>query len=568
MQALKKRVLLCLMCYSMAFAQEAPEYTWAKSPRANSFDIPTALDLDDDENIYSSGLFTTRITFDQITLERPNVDGVSKFGSYICKHDKNGEVQWAVATQGFSVSKISDLEMSKSNILYAIGTFKDFIILDDDSINASNPDKEELFLFTLDRNGTWLDHITASATNNIRNLKITTDDNDNIYIAGVFSGTLQIGGQSVSDNTNNIFLAKLNKQLECQWIQSYKAGYYHDDSEPIGELTLDHNNNLLLVGNYREFLNINDNINLSTGSQFSSNVFIAKFNNNGEGLWAQSAGGRFTDYGYSVDVLTNNNIAICGRLSGSMEINNEQINAGNGNFFAAILDSDGNWESILTKADVGSHLSSANSIQCDANNNCYITGFYRSTTSNFIIGSDTITRNSNYNHFFYAKFNSSGEWLWAKNGESKEISVGDFIRVNKNNDLVISGNYMEEITLGDFTLAKPRFAAVNARNSFLCSVDQNMEQSGVESFSVIKNHFKIYPNPCFGQLNVSISNFSQHASIQVFDLNYQLVYSQPMGKLDSGQTQMQIDLRHLKTGMYIIRYSTNNEVFNHKVMVQ
>lgn len=99
MQALKKRVLLCLMCYSMAFAQEAPEYTWAKSPRANSFDIPTALELDDDENIYSSGLFTTRITFDQITLERPNVDGMSKFGSYICKHDKNGEVQWAVANK-------------------------------------------------------------------------------------------------------------------------------------------------------------------------------------------------------------------------------------------------------------------------------------------------------------------------------------------------------------------------------------------------------------------------------------------------------------------------------------
>jgi hypothetical protein len=85
---------------------------------------------------------------------------------------------------------------------------------------------------------------------------------------------------------------------------------------------------------------------------------------------------------------------------------------------------------------------------------------------------------------------------------------------------------------------------------------------------VAREYLKVYPNPSNGILNVSISNIPKQASIQIFDLHYKLVYTRNIDQLNTGLSNINIDLKHLKSGFYTLRYISNNEVLNHKFIIK
>jgi len=53
-----------------------------------------------------------------------------------------------------------------------------------------------------------------------------------------------------------------------------------------------------------------------TPNGVSSNIFLAKFDSNGNHLWSKSFGGSYNDYGYSVSVDSSGNIYGTGYFSG------------------------------------------------------------------------------------------------------------------------------------------------------------------------------------------------------------------------------------------------------------
>lgn len=86
----------------------------------------------------------------------------------------------------------------------------------------------------------------------------------------------------------------------------------------------------------------------------------------------------------------------------------------------------------------------------------------------------------------------------------------------------------------------------------------------VDYFS-INDMIRVYPNPSQGLVNVKINQFSGKLNLQVVDLNGRVVYSAPNTDFNIEKT---LDLRHLQSGMYVVKINGDSINYNHKIILK
>lgn len=125
--------------------------------------------------------------------------------------------------------------------------------------------------------------------------------------------------------------------------------------------------------------------NLSTNR--STDIFVAKYNSNGQYQWAFNIGGASDDAGLSIAVDINSNVYITGNFSGTADfnpsINTANLSAkGNSDIFVAKYNSAGQYQWAFN-IGVSSKLESGNGITVDDNGNVYVIGGFSGTNVDF-----------------------------------------------------------------------------------------------------------------------------------------------------------------------------------------
>ncbi len=110
---------------------------------------------------------------------------------------------------------------------------------------------------------------------------IVFDHNGNSYIAGFFSGIVQLGGKQLksTDGTNDVFIAKFDKQQNLEWLKQ-AGGKGEDIAYAIG---LDKDNNVFVTGAFDKDISFGGNTIKSNGVK---DIFITRLTNNGAFRWA------------------------------------------------------------------------------------------------------------------------------------------------------------------------------------------------------------------------------------------------------------------------------------------
>lgn len=140
--------------------------------------------------------------------------------------------------------------------------------------------------------------------------------------------------------------------------------------------------------------------------------------------WAKGAGGTDDEWGKGVVTDANNNAYFIGNFySNTFKISNITLQNYNYNvdFFIAKYDSCG---TLLWAKSFGNYGDDViRDIGIDADNNLYITGYFVSDTLTF--GNYKVVNNG-WKNIFAAKFNSNGEFSWAKSfgGTSSDVAFG------------------------------------------------------------------------------------------------------------------------------------------------
>ena len=226
------------------------------------------------------------------------------------------------------------------------------------------------------------------------------------------------------------FTINLNSQT-CQWAIAPKG---ENGVDYLFGSKSDFNGNIFLTGYFRS-----DSIQFGNTPPLYNHgnydIYVAKYNSNGNALWAKSAGGNSPDYAFGVTSDHSGNSYITGSYSSSsIQFGNLQpLNNPNG--FLVKLNSFGN--ALWAKSPI-SGWGRGNAIVTDSDSNVYIAGYF-ATSTNF--GNNQMLINKGGLDFCIVKYDSSGNVIWVKGAGGTGNDQGNSISIDANHNLVVSGTF-------------------------------------------------------------------------------------------------------------------------------
>lgn len=184
----------------------------------------------------------------------------------------------------------------------------------------------------------------------------------------------------------------------------------------------------------------------SLTSAGNADIFVLKLNSNGSFEWAKRIGNTLTDEAQSICLDQSGNILLGGFFAGTVDFdpgsgtyNMSGGNSTNPDGFVLKLTHDGNF--IWAKQVSGFYDEKIYDVTTDANNNVYATGSFN-WSADFDPGTSTVTLNTNgSSDAFILKLNSSGEYSWAKNVGGSSGDLGRKIVVDNSGNVYSSGNF-------------------------------------------------------------------------------------------------------------------------------
>jgi len=208
------------------------------------------------------------------------------------------------------------------------------------------------------------------------------------------------------------------------WAKSM-GGASYDYSNSIA---VDSSSNVYTTGYFRDTADFDPSVSTyNLTSAGGDDIFVSKFDSNGNFVWAKRMGGTSGDYGNSIALDTSGNVYTTGNFYGTVDFdpgaNTANLtSAGGYDIFISKLDSSGNF--LWAKSMGGTDYDYGNGITLDSSGNVYTTGCFLLTTD-FDPGASTfnLTSAGGYD-IFVSKLDSSGNFVWAKSMGGTSIDVG------------------------------------------------------------------------------------------------------------------------------------------------
>jgi hypothetical protein len=397
---------------------------------------------------------------------------------------------------------VSDL----SNNVYYTGSFIDYSI-NFGNLSLSDPLAQQqyyLVKYSGSGNPIWARSITTRGRpGRLRSagLSVSTDNQNNVFVSGFYYGdTLAFDSVNRIIDTASYakaFLVKYDSSGNVQWSKNIVEGY----NISVNGMTNDALGNTYLTGSaqmdssaiFYQYYQLNALFN--DQSQFS-HYFIKKYSPSGLLQWTKTTAvdTPYVMVGHSVRIDNSSNIFVTGIFSG------DSVNFGgttlyssgrnNPSSFLAKYNSAGNL--IWVKA-LGSGRGATNSysVTTDADNNAYITGSF--TIDSIHIGPFALYNRVVGISSFIAKYDSSGDVLWAKSPGGNGNNFGLCIAAEQNGNVYVSGGFSVTTTFDSVILTEPAAAndpmylvTLDASGKVLCAL--SLPSGGDDKNTVCIDH--------------------------------------------------------------------------------
>jgi hypothetical protein len=540
---MKKLISLFAFISLVSFANaQTTDWLWAKNAGGTiSSDWSNAVAIDASGNVYIAGYFTSpTIIFGTITLTDYAVGDVSNI--FLAKYDDNGNVLWAKSAgrAGYDVANSVAVDAS-GNVYLAGGFTSDTIIFGTTSLVNYNPGNYDIFIAKYNTSGDVIWAKSAGAIEDEKANSVAVDANGNAYVTGFFDSPSIAFGTITLTNAGNddIFLAKFDANGNVLWAKR-AGGTYQDDAISVA---VDVSGNAYIAGYFNGYCN-NDTLIFGQDTLKDLNnedVFLAKFDANGNALWGKSALG-FEAY---VTLDTSGNIYLTGRFGDSNTIFGADtlINKGLYNIYFAKYDANGN--ALWAKSAGGTTDDGALSVTTNSSGNIYITGYFDSPSITF--GSTILTNadtSGNTPDIFLAKYDDTGNVLWAERTGGLNHDVANSAALDASGNIYLTGYFgSPTITFGTTTLTN----TTNSDVFYDIFLAKSSSFTGIHELRNSFNYF-VYPNPSTN--NITIES-PQDAVIEITNIQGQLVKT-----FTTTGNKTNIDVSALPSGVYVVEVKT------------
>ncbi|HLP12865.1 MAG TPA: gliding motility-associated C-terminal domain-containing protein [Flavobacteriales bacterium] len=213
------------------------------------------------------------------------------------------------------------------------------------------------------------------------------------------------------------------------------------------DVATDNSGNVIATGYFTQTVSFGA-ISLTTTSV--SDVFIVKYDNAGNVLWAKKAGGVGADRGLSIRTDNAGNIYVTGYYASTATFGSTTLTtSGTQDVFITKLDASGNFK--WARSVGGPDIDYGNGISVDLNGNVVVTGQYKATAdfgSGFVFTSmnNTTTGLPTYD-IFVLKLDSTGNTLWAKPAYAPYNDKGMDVDCDAGGNIYVCGQFSDTITI-------------------------------------------------------------------------------------------------------------------------
>lgn len=362
-------------------------------------------------------------------------------------------VEWTKAIGGIGNDRANGVETDKDGNIILVGRFQSPTIkLDNLTLTKNESDSahfSDIFIIKLDKNGKALWAITAGDNGDDHALSCVTDKKGNIYLVGWFeSKSLKFGNIALTKKTEkgcDMFVAKFSPKGECIWANNAGGDGSNGDYSTIA---LDKDDNVVVSGIAGAVMDFGDGIKFT---REKGGIYLAKYTNEGQLLWAKSPVGDGEAQGVGTD--PDGNIFIGGFFTKLISFDDVTLNStteNNSDAFVVKYSPDGK---ALWARNFGGEGGEIGSCETDPFGNVYIAGLFFSKT--IPTESDTIINNGSMNAFI-AKFDKDGKLLWTRsaggnNGEGPATATREF-HLDKNGNAFCTGSNWSEFTFAGQTI--------------------------------------------------------------------------------------------------------------------
>lgn len=228
--------------------------------------------------------------------------------------------------------------------------------------------------------------------------------------------------------------------------------------------------NTYITGQFGGSANFGNNILIN--GYGTSDIFIAKYDSAGNCLWARSAGSPFTDHGNAVSVDSSGNSYITGFFQGNATFDSITIfsNGLNKDVFIAKYDDNGNFlwvrkgGSSAVLGDVGEGIFTTGV------GISYVCGHFCDTA---IFGMDTVTATGGTD-VFIAKYGPNGGCYWVKRAGGTGNESSSCISLdNTNNRVSACGRFLSDTAFFDSFILYNQGPS-QQENWFICNFNENI----------------------------------------------------------------------------------------------
>jgi hypothetical protein len=272
---------------------------------------------------------------------------------------------------------------------------------------------------------------------------ITTDEQGNVYVSGQIEYTTHFdGGVSLdSKGSHDIFFGKYAPDGTLQWMKS-AGGHRGDVSYGVG---VDANHNVYSTGEIEDtaYFTPNDSV-VCAGS---NDMYVTKYDANGNFTWVRSWGSPGNDKGFAMTVTPNGDSYITGYFSAAIDFGSVHLsNSGSGDVYVLKLDANGNVQ--WAKKGGGAGTDHGHGITYDRFGNIYVVGYF---TDHATFSGNTITTGTGVKSAFIARYNSSGNLDWIRSN-CCDSSDYDAVAVDEYGNIYAAGIFYNSATLGSTNL--------------------------------------------------------------------------------------------------------------------
>ncbi|WP_437966262.1 SBBP repeat-containing protein [Sorangium sp. So ce260] len=302
---------------------------------------------------------------------------------------------------------------------------------------------------------------------------VGVDAQGNIYIGGTFSGTINLGGDTlVSIGTADVYVASFDATGAHRW----SARFGGSGAETLNGLALTPDGKLVIGGTFYGSFTFGG-ATLSSVNALDS--FLATLGGDGTPGWARQIGDSADQTLRSIAVDKAGNIVIAGYFSGALLCSAPPVpvcanSEGGTDIFVRKYDPLGAvlWTRIY--GDTSNQF--ATSVAVDGESNVFITGRYNGTLA---VGPRQVRNTGLGPNLFVLKLDSSGNSVWLSDYGDTASQAGTGIAVAPSGAVLVTGTYVGELDFGP----EQSLRANDAPTAFVVSLAPDGAPAWARSFA-------------------------------------------------------------------------------------